>query len=48
MADPEFRAESEKSGFEIDPVYGEDMQKIVEKIMSTPKELATRAKHLVE
>src|SRR4051812_5769794 len=48
MADPEFRAESEKSGFEIDPVYGEDMQKIVEKIMSTPKALANRAKHLVE
>src|SRR5215217_3026664 len=48
MADPEFRAESEKSGFEIDPVYGKDMQKIVEKIMSTPKALANRAKHLVE
>jgi tripartite-type tricarboxylate transporter receptor subunit TctC len=48
MADPEFRAESAKSGFEIDPVYGEDMQKIVEKIMSTPKTLASRAKHLVE
>ena len=32
----------------VDPVYGEDMQKIVEKIMSTPKELASRAKHLVE
>jgi tripartite-type tricarboxylate transporter receptor subunit TctC len=48
MADPEFRAEAEKSGFEIEPVYGEDMQKVVEKIMSTPKELAVRAKHLVE
>jgi tripartite-type tricarboxylate transporter receptor subunit TctC len=48
MADPEFRAEAEKSGFEVAPVYGEDMQTIVEKIMSTPKELASRAKHLVE
>jgi tripartite-type tricarboxylate transporter receptor subunit TctC len=48
MADPEFRAESEKVGFEVAPVYGEDMQKIVERIMSTPKELASRAKHLVE
>ena len=48
MTDPEFRAESEKSGFELDPVYGEDMQKTVEKIMSTPKELASKAKHLVE
>src|SRR5262249_52675424 len=48
MADPEFRAETEKAGFEVAPVYGEDMQKIVERIMSTPKELASRAKHLVE
>src|SRR5215213_1124033 len=29
MADPEFRAECEKTGFEVAPVYGEDMQKIV-------------------
>ena len=48
MADPEFRAEVAKAGFEVDPVYGEDMQKIVERIMSTPKDLAARAKHLVE
>jgi len=48
MADPEFRDEATKAGFEVAPVYGEDMQKIVERIISTPKELASRAKHLVE
>jgi tripartite-type tricarboxylate transporter receptor subunit TctC len=48
MADPEFRAEADKANFEVAPVYGEEMQKIVERIMSTPKELAARAKHLVE
>ena len=48
MADPEFRAEAEKAGFEVAPVYGEEMQNIVQGIMSTPKELAVRAKHLVE
>ncbi len=48
MADPEFRAEATKAGFEIAPVYGEEMQKIVERIMSTPKAITTRAKHLVE
>ncbi len=48
MADPEFRAEAAKANFEVAPVYGEEMQTIVEKIMSTPKELASRAKHLVE
>jgi tripartite-type tricarboxylate transporter receptor subunit TctC len=48
MADPEFLAEAAKSNFEVAPVFGEDMQKIVERIMSTPRELASRAKHLVE
>ena len=48
MADPEFRAEAEKAGFEVAPVYGEELQYIVQDIMSTPKELAVRAKHLVE
>ena len=48
MVDPEFRADSAKAGFEVAPVQGEEMQKIVERIMSTPKELAARAKHLVE
>jgi len=48
MADPEFRADAAKAGFEVAPVYGDDMQRIVARIMSTPKELAIRAKHLVE
>src|SRR5215470_83930 len=48
MADPEFLSDAAKAGFEVAPVNGEDMQKIVERIMSTPKELAARAKHLVE
>ena len=36
------------SAGEVAPVHGEEMQKIVERIMGTPKELAARAKHLVE
>src|SRR5262245_38510417 len=39
MNDPEFRTETEKAGFEVAPVLGEEMQAIVGKIMSTPKEL---------
>ncbi len=31
MADPEFRAEAAKLNFEVAPVYGEDMQRIVER-----------------
>jgi hypothetical protein len=48
MTDPEFLADAAKAGFEVAPVHGEEMQKIVERIMSTPKEVAARAKHLVE
>ncbi len=48
MADPAFRAEAANLNFEVAPVYGEEMQTIVGEVMSTPKELAARAKHLLE
>jgi tripartite-type tricarboxylate transporter receptor subunit TctC len=48
MADPAFLAEAANLNFEVAPVYGEDMQKIVGEVMSTPKALAARAKHLLE
>src|SRR5262245_47767990 len=48
MADPAFRAEAESLNFEVTPVYGEELQKIVGEVMNTPKELAARAKHLLE
>jgi tripartite-type tricarboxylate transporter receptor subunit TctC len=48
MTDPAFRAEAASLNFEVAPVHGEDMQKIVAEIMSTPKEIAARAKHLLE
>jgi tripartite-type tricarboxylate transporter receptor subunit TctC len=48
MADPEFRAEAAKANFDVEPVYGEEMQAIVGRIMSTPHDLASRARHLVE
>jgi hypothetical protein len=48
MKDPEFIAETKSLGFDIDPVLGEQMQKIVEKVLSTPKDVAVRAKGLME
>jgi tripartite-type tricarboxylate transporter receptor subunit TctC len=48
MADPEFRAEAATANFEVNPVLGEDMQRTVMDILSTPKEIAARVKHLVE
>src|SRR5882757_6089878 len=48
MADPEFRADAAGMNFDVAPVHGEQMQQIVAQIMSVPKDLAARAKHLVE
>lgn len=48
MRDPEFLAEAMALNFEVDPVPGEKMQKIVEKVLATPKEIAAKAKGLME
>jgi hypothetical protein len=48
MKDPEFRKDAAQMNFEVEPVYGEAMQKIVEKVLSTPKDLALRAKEFLE
>ena len=47
-ATPEFLAEAKSLGFEVDPVLGEKMQKIVEKVLATPKDVAVKAKGLME
>jgi hypothetical protein len=48
MKDPEFLAEAKALGFEVDPVLGLPMQKIVEKVLSTPTDVAAKAKGLLE
>lgn len=48
MKDPEFIAAAQQSNFELDPIRGVDMQKVVEDIVSTPPALAARAKALME
>ncbi|MPZ40033.1 MAG: hypothetical protein GEU95_18645 [Rhizobiales bacterium] len=48
MKDPEFLKDAAQLNFEVNPVYGEPMQKIVEKVLSTPKPLAMRAKEFLE
>jgi tripartite-type tricarboxylate transporter receptor subunit TctC len=48
MADLAFRAEAESLNFEVAPVFGEDLQRIAGEVMSTPKALAARAKHLLD
>ena len=48
MKDPEFLAEAAALNFEVNPVLGEPMQNIVEKVLSTPAPVAARAKALLE
>jgi hypothetical protein len=48
MQDPEFLAEAKALNFDVDPVLGEKMQKIVEKVLATPKDVAVKAKPLME
>jgi tripartite-type tricarboxylate transporter receptor subunit TctC len=48
MRDPEFLAEAMALNFEVDPVQGDKMQKIVERILATPREIAAKAKGLME
>jgi tripartite-type tricarboxylate transporter receptor subunit TctC len=48
MHDPEFQAEAKALNFEVDPVLGEKMQTIVEKVLATPKDIAAKAKGLME
>jgi hypothetical protein len=48
MQDPDFKTETTTAGFEVDPVRGIDMQKVVEQVLKTPKPLAARAKEFLE
>jgi tripartite-type tricarboxylate transporter receptor subunit TctC len=48
MKDPAFLKDAAQLNFEVNPVYGEAMQKTVERILGTPKPLAMRAKEFLE
>ena len=48
MKDPDFRTEAAALQLDVAPVDGASLQRIVEDVVSTPKELATRAKHFLE
>jgi tripartite-type tricarboxylate transporter receptor subunit TctC len=48
MKDPDFLKEAEAAKIEVDPVRGEDMQKVVEAVLATPKPVKDRAKPIFE
>jgi tripartite-type tricarboxylate transporter receptor subunit TctC len=48
MRDPDFLAEAGRLNFDVAPIRGIVLQGIVERVLSTPKNLAAQAKHLLE
>jgi tripartite-type tricarboxylate transporter receptor subunit TctC len=48
MKDPEFLAEAKKLDFEVAAVSGVALQRVVDKVLATPREIAARAKGLLE
>lgn len=48
MKDADFLKEAQKLKIEVDPVRGEDMQKVVANVLATPKNLAARARKIIE
>jgi tripartite-type tricarboxylate transporter receptor subunit TctC len=48
MKDPDFLKEADTLNFEVNPVSGERLREIAEKVVTTPKELAARARHFLE
>jgi len=47
LRDPELRAEGERIGLDLDPISGEELQKIAEKIYATPPDVVAQAKQAV-
>src|SRR5262249_62338822 len=46
MKDPAFLAEAQKSLFDVDPLTGEEMERILQRAYATPKALIRRAAEL--
>lgn len=44
MTDPVFLAEAEKSKFDVNPIYGEELQKIIVEFLSTPPTTVQKVK----
>jgi tripartite-type tricarboxylate transporter receptor subunit TctC len=48
LRDPEFIAHAKKENFDLDPVPGEALQKLVSEIVAMPREQAERLKKIIE
>jgi len=47
IKDPELLAEAQKSRIEVDPVSGEDLQKIAQRVLDQPADVIARVKKIM-
>ena len=47
MKDPAFREEAMKTGYDLEPTSGEELQRIVARVLATPRHIAERAKPII-
>ena len=48
VTNPEFLSLAEKARISVEPVFGEDLQRIIEKVLATPEDIAKRAKAIIQ
>lgn len=48
MKDPYYRKDAATTGFDLAPVRGEDLQRLVRRVLATPQDLVARAKEIME
>lgn len=47
LRDPELKAEAEKRNYELDPVSGEEMQRLAKEVMSQPPAVTEKMKKVL-
>lgn len=47
VKDPELKVEAEKRNYELDPVAGDDMEKLAKEVMSQPQTVIDRMKKIL-
>ncbi|MGE5538031.1 MAG: Bug family tripartite tricarboxylate transporter substrate binding protein [Gemmatimonas sp.] len=47
MSDRQFLDEAAKTGYEVAPIYGEDLQALIEHLMTTPPDIAAKAQQAI-
>ena len=47
MKDPAFRGEAARAGYDLEPTSGEELQRLVARVLATPRNIAEKAKPII-